>query len=295
MVYILPIIMIVASIKDFKLLGIEMKALPQKKLILLGVLTLLSAGLIILNPNGIEMLTYPYSNMGDGFMLKLINEWRSPDAKLTEDVIIIFLPIVVHVVILAMKNKKIKVEDILFFLFFTYMTMRSVRFVYFIIIIQSLTLFKDMEFTPMKENKKLIATTAMLLGFFFLGFRLYAFEGPLAKVEFSPEIRDAVMKAKPERILNDYNYGGYLIYHDIPVFVDGRADVYSPHNLKDYVSFTKFQIPDNEKYLKDNDFDYILLQKSHAVMNYLDDMKYLTVIAEDETTVFYRVEQKLIP
>lgn len=295
MVYILPIIMIVTSIKDFKLFGLEMKSLPQKKLILLGLLTLISAGLIAVNPNGLDMLIYPYANMGDGFMLNLITEWRSPDAKLIDDVIIIFLPIVIHVVVFAVKNKKIKVEDILFFLFFTYMTMRSIRFIYFIIIIQSLTLFKDLEFAPMKENKKLIATIAMFIGLFLFGFRIYAFDGPLAKVEFSAEIRDAVMEEKPERILNDYNYGGYLIYHDIPVYVDGRADIYSAHNLKDYVDFTKFKIPDIEKYLKENGFDYILLQKSHAVVNYLEDMDYLEVIAEDTTTVFYRINPKLLP
>ena len=30
------------------------------------------------------------------------------------------------------------------------------------------------------------------------------------------------------KMYNDYNYGSYLLYRDIPVFIDSRADLYSP-------------------------------------------------------------------
>lgn len=30
------------------------------------------------------------------------------------------------------------------------------------------------------------------------------------------------------RLYNDYNYGSYLLYKGIPVFIDSRADLYSP-------------------------------------------------------------------
>lgn len=30
------------------------------------------------------------------------------------------------------------------------------------------------------------------------------------------------------RTYNDYNYGSYLLYRGIPVFIDSRADLYSP-------------------------------------------------------------------
>ena len=30
------------------------------------------------------------------------------------------------------------------------------------------------------------------------------------------------------RLYNDYNYGSYLLYRGIPVFIDSRADLYSP-------------------------------------------------------------------
>lgn len=33
---------------------------------------------------------------------------------------------------------------------------------------------------------------------------------------------------KTMRLFNDFNYGSYLLFKDIPVFIDGRADVYDP-------------------------------------------------------------------
>lgn len=35
------------------------------------------------------------------------------------------------------------------------------------------------------------------------------------------------------KIYNDYNYGSYLLYRGIPVFIDSRADLYSPEFNKD--------------------------------------------------------------
>ena len=30
------------------------------------------------------------------------------------------------------------------------------------------------------------------------------------------------------KLFNDFNYGSYLLFKDIPVFIDGRADAYDP-------------------------------------------------------------------
>lgn len=41
------------------------------------------------------------------------------------------------------------------------------------------------------------------------------------------------------RLLNDYTWGGYLIeelYPDGQVFIDGRADVYGPEPVRDYLT-----------------------------------------------------------
>ncbi len=44
------------------------------------------------------------------------------------------------------------------------------------------------------------------------------------------------------RLYNEYNYGSYLLYEDIPVFIDSRADLYTPefNGDKDKDVFTDF-------------------------------------------------------
>lgn len=44
------------------------------------------------------------------------------------------------------------------------------------------------------------------------------------------------------RLYNEYNYGSYLLYQGIPVFIDSRADLYTPefNGDKDKDVFTDF-------------------------------------------------------
>ena len=38
----------------------------------------------------------------------------------------------------------------------------------------------------------------------------------------------------PGPVFNDYNFGGYLIHAGVPVFIDGRADMYGDQFLEKY-------------------------------------------------------------
>ena len=37
---------------------------------------------------------------------------------------------------------------------------------------------------------------------------------------------DALKARNPKRVLNDLPFGGYLIWRQMPVFIDGRAELY---------------------------------------------------------------------
>ena len=52
------------------------------------------------------------------------------------------------------------------------------------------------------------------------------------------DIVDIIKKENPERLFNMYDDGGDLIYNDIKVFIDGRADLYSKYNYKDYLNMS---------------------------------------------------------
>lgn len=46
-------------------------------------------------------------------------------------------------------------------------------------------------------------------------------------------LQESGLVAQP--LFNSYNWGGYLIWHKIPVYVDGRADVYGDAFLRRYL------------------------------------------------------------
>ena len=77
-----------------------------------------------------------------------------------------------------------------------------------------------------------------------------------------------------------YDYGGELVYHDIPVFIDGRADLYSPYNYKDYLALSKLE-RDPKRLIEKYDFDYFLVDSTYPINIYLKYQKEYEVIYQD--------------
>ena len=91
---------------------------------------------------------------------------------------------------------------------------------------------------------------------------------------------------KNMRIYNSYNFGSYLMLHDIPVFIDSRLDVYcSEFNdtdiFKDFIEATQGKVHYDDVFDK-YDFTHILLYKDELLYKYLvKDISY-DIIYEDE-------------
>lgn len=58
---------------------------------------------------------------------------------------------------------------------------------------------------------------------------------PLAKCTPDAAVDAAIRAGATGPVLNSYNFGGYLIYRGIPVFIDGRADMYGDALLKRFI------------------------------------------------------------
>ena len=68
---------------------------------------------------------------------------------------------------------------------------------------------------------------------------------------------------------NSYNWGGYLIWRDIPVFVDGRADVYGDPFLFLYRQAFDAQ-PNWEEPLNRYDVSYVIMERGSPLNSLLD-------------------------
>jgi hypothetical protein len=82
---------------------------------------------------------------------------------------------------------------------------------------------------------------------------------------------DALKAYHPKRVLNDMPFGGYLIWRQIPVFVDGRAELYG--EAFDMAVYRAMQLKDVNEFLdilKTNDIDAVLLTPSTPAAGLLD-------------------------
>ena len=82
---------------------------------------------------------------------------------------------------------------------------------------------------------------------------------------------DALMAHHPKRVLNDLPFGGYLIWRQIPVFIDGRAELYGETFEMAY--YRALQLKDVNQFLdilKTYDIDAVLLTPSTPAVGLLD-------------------------
>ena len=105
------------------------------------------------------------------------------------------------------------------------------------------------------------------------------------------------------RLFNEYNYGSYLLYQDIPVFIDSRADLYAPefngergedgnYNgrdiFSDYINtsnISRYYETTFEKY----DITHIILYKNSKLnMLISKDEKYLELYSDDHFVIYER-------
>jgi hypothetical protein len=112
-------------------------------------------------------------------------------------------------------------------------------------------------------------------------FSLPANQSPAAAVE--------VLKEKnPRHILNDLPFGGYLISQGLPVFIDGRAELYGERFEMAY--YRALELKDVNLFLdtlKSYDIDAVLLTPSTPAAGLLDHLDGWQRVYSDETAVLH--------
>jgi len=105
------------------------------------------------------------------------------------------------------------------------------------------------------------------------------------------------------KLYNEYNYGSYLLYQDIPVFVDSRCDLYMPEFNKDVNVFSDFlnlngyNFTDMEAKIEEYEFTHFIVKNSTKLKLYLKEKEelykqiYPTGEIEDKNfTIYERIK-----
>lgn len=102
---------------------------------------------------------------------------------------------------------------------------------------------------------------------------------------------DYIKEHKLTKVLNFYDCGGYLLYRDVPVFVDSRGDLYTysvnkVHILRDFNDLTYHA---NLSLIDKYKPNYIMCSNSTTLNLVLQRTSYQKVYSDDEVSI-YKVE-----
>ena len=98
----------------------------------------------------------------------------------------------------------------------------------------------------------------------------------------------ALKQANAERVLNDYGFGGYLVYEGVPTFIDGRTELYGGDFLaRDTRAVTLADLPDFLKLLDEYKIGATLLMPTTPAVALLDTLPGWTRLYADDTAVVH--------
>lgn len=243
----------------------------RKRLILMMVLC---AAVVPLNPNGFRLYLYPLQTLHSGAMNQYIAEWASPNFHQLR-----FLPFAAMLIavlgLAALSRRGLRPSEILYVLVFTFAALRSVRHIPLFVLVavpvvssQAATWWRkwrpESDQHPASPSRLAMNATILLA---FLAFTLVrtttiAERQPASEVRNFPAdaVRYIEASPLPAPMLNQYSWGGYLIWELYPkyrVFIDGRADVYGDSFMKDFADLY---------YLKNNWSRLLTRWQIHSVL-----------------------------
>lgn len=218
--------------------------------------------LVPLNPNGVRLYSYPIETLRSRAMQDYIVEWFSPNLHSAE-----FWPFLLlllgTIAALAWIPRAVRVHNILLLLGSAYAALFSMRMIPFFVLIAVPILSRqlhywtvlgksgNLELQPVGSatnahrtpfSPKLLLNTAIAVAmtvFVCLRVARVLEQQPLVEQAHFPAGAVQFLKMHPADgpVFNHYDWGGYLIwklYPEARVFIDGRADLYGEHLLKQF-------------------------------------------------------------
>lgn len=195
----------------------------------------------LLNPTGDTAYTYLYKTF-KGNTTSSINEHLPIPLIESKEFAISLL---IFIVILTFIDLKITLRDLIMLAGVTYMALSSRRQLALFVIAGAPILAKLIADFFIKYDSKtcekllikatsIIGMIIIIAGFSYFGYDSYKENKNIEYINSSDYPVDAAEWIKNNldlstlKIYNEYNYGAYLVYQGIPVFIDSRADLYSP-------------------------------------------------------------------
>jgi hypothetical protein len=226
-----------------------------RKLILI---TAIAFVLLILNPNTIQMWTYSFRTIGIGALQNYIQEWASPDFHGHETWPFVFMLLGVLAAV-GLGSKRLDWTDLILASGLTFLALYAGRNISTFAIVAGPVLSRHLD-ALLRDRGLVLARSrpprgvALGINWAVLVLIVIAALVKIAVTLNPKAVADAqatylpvkaaiyLNDAKPSGpMFNSYNWGGYLMFAvpQIPVFVDGRTDLYDDTLLNEWLNTTQ--------------------------------------------------------
>lgn len=211
------------------------------------VLNLLACGI---SPWGYSVLRYPFWVSGNGLMKHAIAEWHSPDFKSPEGLLVAGW---LALFCLALSRSSPPAKDVMLAGLFGFMSLQSIRHTPYFVIASTPLVFKWLsaempeKIVSARPSKQWAAVTTFSL---LTAVATGVLTSPTISRSFPAEAVEYIKNSGLTRVLNYYDWGGYMIWAGVPPFIDGRADIYLETPLFEK-AFRFYTVRDDPKALLD--------------------------------------------
>jgi len=248
-----------------------------------------------MTPYGWETLAASYRILDLGELLHLIFEWMPTDFGTIGRFELCILALLTGALLYGVKLTPPRIALVLGLL---HMALSHVRNHEILVLVLPLVLL-----TPVVEQLKLRAplpaagragaswaSAAILIAVFAIGAVTSSVRANyLPPAGHSPAAAVEILKSRNvKRVLNQDAFGGYLIWRGIPVFIDGRAELYGEDfSLKYYRATFLKDVNLLFDVLKDYDIDAVLLNPDTPASSLLDRVEGWQRIYADKSSVLH--------
>ena len=215
--------------------------IKKNKNVVFLIIVMLIAGLTgFLNPAGTGAYTYVYKTM-QGNTMEHINEHLPLTPIDSKDFLI---SLAIFFGILMLTDRKIRLSDFFMFGGLTILALKMRRQVSMYVLFGATIIAKLVDSFFTKFDKKFEAKLTMVCSSLICSILIFILVGYISYGEYESRISDEYVNRESYpvemcdwilencdvanmKIYNEYNYGSYMLFRGIPVFIDSRCDLYT--------------------------------------------------------------------
>ena len=224
--------------------------------------------------------------------------------------------IIIAVCLISFTKVKVKLSDLFLIgglIFLTIMSRRQSSMLYFVaILVMNKIVCRLIEMYDKEGINEILKYLTSIIGkiiiySIFVVFMIFSLkqskdEEIVSKKSYPVEATEFIkqnLDVKEIKLFNEYNFGSYLLYNDIPVFIDSRADVYDPQFngweddiFSDFINLTN-ACNDYEEKFEHYGITHLLIYRNSTLDKVLRlDTNYNELYKDDNFILYQRLSAK---